>query len=151
MKKYLKALFLIAIFASCTKYSSVYACGVVGKEELPKRRYQGSFDDSITDEQVEKFLNDLKAAVNNNDKKAVADLVHFPCEWSRRGKRVIEITRENFLYHYNSIITEHIKEVINKAKVETVIAKYSGFRMGDGEIWFVPPEIFLFNPPIGDN
>lgn len=82
------------------------------------------------------FFSDLKQAVQRHDAAAVAALVSYPITvnpHTRSAKRVR--TPKAFVASYDSIVTPHIADVIEKQKYEDLFVNYRGAMFGSGEVW----------------
>lgn len=73
----------------------------------------------------EKFRTDLVA---NNNKKAIADLIRFPCGRIK--------TREEFLKNYDQYFSESVRQAILGTDVNHIYRNALGAMVGDGLVWF---------------
>lgn len=89
-------------------------------------------------ESARSFLDHLKAVVQNNDRAAIAALVHFPLAVYDDGK-VIKIyrSRNALLKNFDAVFTPKVLKSIRDAKLETLFVRDQGAMIGDsGEVWF---------------
>lgn len=98
-------------------------------------------DKSVTDNigdaaKFQTFFADLKQAVEKHDAAAVAALVSYPINVNPRTKKAKRVrTPKAFVAGYDSIITPHIADVIEKQKYEDLFVNYRGAMFGSGEVW----------------
>ena len=78
----------------------------------------------------------FQQAVQKHDASAVAALVSYPIDINPHTKQVLHIrTPAAFIAQYNSIITRHITDVVEKQKYEDLFVNYQGAMFGSGEVW----------------
>ena len=96
-----------------------------------------SISDNIADPaKFQAFFADLKQAVQTHDADAVAALVSYPITVNPRTKAAKRVrTPKAFVARYDTIITPHIADVIEKQKYEDLFVSYRGAMFGSGEVW----------------
>lgn len=78
----------------------------------------------------------FQQAVMKHDTSAVAALVSYPIDVNPHTKQVLHIrTPAAFIDQYDSIVTPHIADVIEKQKYEDLFVNYQGAMFGSGEVW----------------
>ncbi|MBS1820442.1 MAG: hypothetical protein JST61_00460 [Acidobacteria bacterium] len=88
--------------------------------------------------QFQIFFADLKQAVQKHDAATVAALVSYPITINPRTKSAKRIrSAKAFIAGYDSIVTPHIAEVIEKQKYENLFVNYRGAMFGSGEVWVI--------------
>ncbi len=93
--------------------------------------------------EFEKTFNDVKAAIEKDEKETVADYINYPLNVNETSKDNKVTTtkiksKEDFIKNYDSIITGKVKKSMINQKVEDTFVNYQGVMVGDGEIWFKP-------------
>jgi hypothetical protein len=79
------------------------------------------------------FFEKLRAAVERNDRKAVAEMVHFPLRVN--GKYRVA-NRKEFLRLYDRVFDAKVREAINQQRSECIFGNWQGFMAGRGDVWF---------------
>ena len=82
------------------------------------------------------FLEKLQAALHNNDRNAVASLVHYPLLTTLHAKKVQIASRPELLAHYQEIFDSGVRCAILNATAKDVWGNWQGFMIGNGAIWF---------------
>lgn len=86
---------------------------------------------------VEKFVSGLQKAVAMDDRKAVADMIHYPFATYDLGEKVKDYPAPaDVIADYDVLFNQEVKDVIAAAKPETFFANQEGIMLGQGEIWF---------------
>lgn len=81
-------------------------------------------------------VTDLQKAVAKQDAATVAALVSYPITINPRTKKAMRVrTPQAFIASYDTIITPHIADVIEKQKYEQLLVNYQGAMFGTGEVW----------------
>lgn len=81
-------------------------------------------------------VTDLQKAVAKQDAATVAALVSYPITINPRTKKAMRVrTPQAFIASYDTIITPHIADVIEKQKYEQLFVNYQGAMFGTGEVW----------------
>jgi len=124
------------VLTICLVLGTMKGTGNCLAQESPSSKYQvaGIGDDA----KVGVFLSRLKRAVAQNDKKRVADLVHYPVFIGRPGGAIVRVvkSKNRFIRDYGRIICPRIRAVILAQKQEDLFVNDEGFRMGQDDIWF---------------
>lgn len=100
-----------------------------------------SMDKSIADNvgdpaKFRETMTTLQQAVQKHDAPAVAALVSYPININPHTKQVLHIrTSAAFIAQYDSIVTPHIADVLQKQKYEDLFVNYQGAMFGSGEVW----------------
>jgi hypothetical protein len=89
----------------------------------------------LDEKRVAAFVTALQDAVRDDDKQAVAKLVRYPITAPIDGKRTRIAKPDAFVANYDRILTPKHREVILRAKPNTLFANAQGVMFGDGEIW----------------
>ena len=85
---------------------------------------------------VRQLITSLQQAVQKHDAPAVAALVSYPIDVNPHTKQVLHIrTPDAFIAQYDSIVTPHIADVVQKQKYEDLFVNYQGAMFGSGEVW----------------
>jgi hypothetical protein len=119
---------------------ALLACATLLPPALAQSSY-ADIDKAITDNigdpaKFQAFFADLKEAVQKHDADAVAALVNYPITVNPRTKAAKRVrTPKAFVAGYDSIITPHIADVIEKQKYEDLFVTYRGAMFGSGEVW----------------
>lgn len=103
-----------------------------------ENRINGIFDLSITDQDIQDFLDSAKKAILTNEPNIIANIFSFPMRLNSDKEKIIINSKKDFIINYNQIVTETIIELILKADINELFVNYQGFMIGDGEIWFNP-------------
>lgn len=82
------------------------------------------------------FLDALKKAVANDDKKAVAAMVDYPFQARIGGKAVKIRDAAHFEADYDKVVTAKVKHALQAQTYENLFANWQGVMIGDGEVWF---------------
>jgi hypothetical protein len=91
------------------------------------------------------FLAKLKAAVQANDKKAVASMVHYPLKFNTSKKNSLIEDRKQFLRQYSRIMDAAVRsKIVDDKSSRCLFANWQGFMIGDGEVWFQESSPGLF-------
>jgi hypothetical protein len=87
---------------------------------------------------VSRFLDELKRAVAEGDRRKVAELVKYPTTVTLdgRGKPVVITSADEFMLKYDEIMNARVTAAVLVAEVENLFANWQGVAIGRGEIWF---------------
>ena len=106
------------------------------------------YNRDITDDEIEKFILNLKDAILKNDRKRVIKIANCtkesPCVWNKSyyGGALIITNSKIFFKHYNKIMTNYVKNIFKKVKtIEDICPGLWGFRIrveGFDTVWFDP-------------
>ena len=109
--------------------------------------YEVVYDETISDEEIEKFIFSLKDTILKDNRKAVAKIFNCkkdaPCRWLKPDRiKFIPITSEKmFLENYDQIMTQGVKNAIKRINdiSELMVNWRMGFGVERGSIlWFTP-------------
>jgi hypothetical protein len=81
------------------------------------------------------FLAKFQDALKQNDRSAVASLVHYPLLVTEGGRKQIH-SRAQLLSKFSSIFNPTVRAAILKATADDVWGNSHGFMIGRGVIWF---------------
>lgn len=96
--------------------------------------------------ELENFLNLLKAAVNRDDPKELAKFISYPCRWNRASGAVMIDSQNDFISSYKLIMNKSVKDSILSSKSGKLVATTQGYASNGGRIWFNPKKgIFAIN------
>jgi hypothetical protein len=79
------------------------------------------------------FFERLRAAVERNDRNAVAEMVHFPLRVN--GKYRVT-NRKEFLHVYHRVFDVKVRKAIKHQRTECIFGNWQGFMAGGGDVWF---------------
>jgi hypothetical protein len=82
------------------------------------------------------FLAQLQAAVQSNNKEAVAGMIGYPLLVLRDGKRTRIPRKEALLSNYDRIFTAPVRDAILQQTAQCLFGNSSGAMVGSGEVWF---------------
>ncbi len=82
------------------------------------------------------FLDELKVAVAADDRPKVAGLVSYPLRTRIEGHAVRLRTPEDFLAHYDALISPATRSRIAAQTYAGLFANGHGAMIGDGQVWF---------------
>lgn len=98
------------------------------------KRY--SMATKVSDSDVEKFVRNIQAFVNNNDKSNVAKSISYPVNVNIKGERTLIKNEEDFIKNYDSIFTSEYKKAIKDSFAKYLLVNTQGVMIGDGLMWF---------------
>jgi len=79
------------------------------------------------------FFEKLRAAVERNDRNAVAEMVHFPLRVNGKYKVA---NRKEFLHVYHRVFDVKVRKAIKQQRTECIFGNWQGFMAGRGDVWF---------------
>lgn len=82
------------------------------------------------------FFEELKKAVAENDKEAVASMVDYPFQARIDGKAVTIRDTAHFVADYDKVFTANVEEAISNQTYPDLFANWQGVMIGNGEVWF---------------
>ncbi len=82
------------------------------------------------------FLAQLQAAVQSNNKEAIAGMINYPLLVLRSGKRTHIQKKQAFLANYGLIVTGPVRDAILHQEAQCLFGNSSGAMVGNGEVWF---------------
>ena len=89
----------------------------------------------LTEKEVGDCLQALQAAVAQDNRGQVADLVAFPLDVTLNGAKVTLGSKEQFVADYSQIINPQVKAAILGQTVAGLFVNWQGVMIGDGEVW----------------
>jgi hypothetical protein len=87
-------------------------------------------------EPYREFLETLKKAVGENDRRGVSAMVAYPFRARIGGKAVKINDAAHFIAEYDAIITARVKQAVMGQAYAALFANWHGVSIGNGEIWF---------------
>jgi hypothetical protein len=90
----------------------------------------------LTEKEASDFLAALQAAVAEENRGQVADLVDFPLDVNTGGARTTVGTKQQFIDSYAQIIDPQVKAAILAQTADGLFANWQGVMIGRGEVWF---------------
>jgi hypothetical protein len=104
------------------------------ESEIDKRiRTIGGLDVQLTKD----FLNEIKRAIAQGDKRAVSKMVSYPTTVDlKSGPKKKIHNRVEFEAHYDEIINERVSKAVQAQAYEDLFVNWRGVMVGNGEIWF---------------
>lgn len=95
------------------------------------------------------YFANLRRAVANNNKEAVAKRVSYPLIINSSSKKRSILNEKQFIAEYNTIITAKIKKALAAQRLDDLFIRDMGVKIGDGELWIAPinskPGIYAIN------
>jgi len=136
--KYLKfAFFIPMIFLTIVNIANAQSQKLVANP--PKQQ-------TISNNEVENFLNILQAAIIKDDPNELAKFISYPCRWNRATGAIMINNQGDFIKSYKLIINKTIKDSISSSKASRLVATNQGFASSGGRVWFDPKKgIFVVN------
>lgn len=136
MSRNFLSLIFICTFALCLGAQSPQPDSIQGKAYA--NRINGVYDPSITDNQIEAFLQKAKQAIKTDNIKDVGKIFSFPFRCNFCITPQIIKSKREFARRYKEILTPSIKAAILKAELDKLFVNYQGVMIANGEIWFDP-------------
>jgi hypothetical protein len=90
----------------------------------------------LTEKEASDFLAALQAAVAQDNRGQVADMVAFPLDVNVSGARVTVPSKQEFIDSYTEIIDPQVKAAILAQTADGLFVNYQGVMIGRGEVWF---------------
>lgn len=95
-----------------------------------------SIDDALGDHTAYRAAFDaIQQAVTEGDKAAFAAWVSYPITVTADGEEMKLSDAVQFEEHYDSILTDEIKDVITSQEWGALFVNYQGLMFGDGQVW----------------
>ncbi|MED5015697.1 hypothetical protein P9847_00075 [Paenibacillus chibensis] len=82
------------------------------------------------------FFDKVQRDVAAGDKEQVAADILYPLRVNENGKSKDYKDKEEFIAHYDSIMTDSVKKALADQKREALFVNAQGVMAGNGEIWF---------------
>lgn len=90
-----------------------------------------------SDQMVSDFLDTVKQAVANDDRKKVASLIQYPMGIYDGGELIKTYPDSaSVLESYDTIFDDEVKSELAKATFDTLFVTQEGVMIGQGQIWF---------------
>lgn len=77
----------------------------------------------------------IQTAVADDDAEAVAAMIAYPFRVTADGEEYLFDGPEGVVEHYESIVTDEIKQAVADQDYEFLFANQDGVMFGDGQIW----------------
>lgn len=101
--------------------------------------------DADTDAAIDNALGDhtlyraafdaIKAAVTDADGAAFAEWVSYPIKVTADGEEMSISTPEQFVEHYDNIVTDEIRTAVEEQAWADLFVNYQGVMFGNGQVW----------------
>lgn len=82
---------------------------------------------------AEQFFKQLRAAVEREDRNAVASMTNFPL---RVNGKLSVTNSAAFLRNYDKIFDQQVRTAIHNQRVDCIFGNWQGFMAGNGDVWF---------------
>ncbi|EHD13618.1 hypothetical protein CIN_18100 [Commensalibacter intestini A911] len=82
------------------------------------------------------FFDALKDSIIQRHKDQVAAVIRYPLIVQLNKKQVKIKNKQQFIKHYDQIITPKIEQVVKEQQYVGMLSTYRGMAFGNGEIWF---------------
>ena len=112
---------------------SIRLTDIIPEVEYGKRY---SMATNVSDSNVEKFVEEIKAYVNNNDKNNIAKAISYPININNKDEKILIKNQEDFLKNYDIIFTSEYKKSIEDSFTKYMFVNSQGVMIGDGLMWF---------------
>ena len=131
------SLIFLTIFASANAQK---------QQEVAKSINQPMTGQVNSNNEVDKFLNILKAAVTKDDPNELAKFISYPCRWNRASGAMMINNESDFIKSYKLIMNKVVKDSILASKANRLVATNQGYASDGGRIWFdLKKGIFVVN------
>lgn len=99
-------------------------------------RYEGM--GAKNDKEIELFAEKVKEAVTKDEKRKLANMIHYPINVDIDKEKVEISTKKEFVNKYNKIINKDFKDSIKKSFTRNMFTNYQGVMFGSGlkNMWF---------------
>jgi len=88
------------------------------------------------------FFGRIQTALKNDDRQALASLIHYPLLTSLNRKKTRIHSRRELLSHFDDVFDIGVRCAISNATSKDVWGNWQGFTIGGGDVWFdeiIPP------------
>lgn len=99
-----------------------------------KEHYYGNLNSDTNT--VNNFAGSIKSYITNENKTELAKLINYPIEVYVKDERTTIENADEFILHYDDIITPSFKNAISNCSTKFMFNNYQGVMLGNGEIWF---------------
>ena len=110
-----------------------FLCQLVLAEESIEKRMDFLFGEH---EKHIAFFHQLKDSVVRDERKKVAELVHYPLNVYIRDKHIIVRSKGEFLKRYREVFNENVVRAIKSQEAKDLFANWRGVMLGKGQVWF---------------
>ncbi|MBS5956248.1 MAG: hypothetical protein KIC73_04965 [Clostridiales bacterium] len=86
--------------------------------------------------EIENFAKEIKSYVISDNKKELAQLIHYPINVTIHNEKKTINSPEELIQSYDDIITADFKDKIKNSQTTYLFSNDLGVMMGDGDIWF---------------
>ena len=90
----------------------------------------------LSDGEVESFLDSLKAAVEIDDRRAVASMVRYPIRVQLDSRATMIASAADFVSRYPDIVNGNVKGAVLAQESAELFVNWQGVMVGRGEVWF---------------
>ncbi|GIM30679.1 hypothetical protein CPJCM30710_33450 [Clostridium polyendosporum] len=94
------------------------------------KRYASALG-TTSDQETEAFVTNIQNCVLKNDKKQLAELIHYPITVNIDGKATSIQNKEDFINNYDKIFYPDFKQIISNAFTKYMFANWRGVMFGD--------------------
>ncbi|REK76423.1 hypothetical protein [Paenibacillus paeoniae] len=81
------------------------------------------------------YFAQLQKAVKDNKPQQVADLISYPMNLNKDGKRTVIANKDEFIKNYDHIFTSRVQEQLLAQKADKVFVNWKGIMVGEGDLW----------------
>jgi hypothetical protein len=94
-------------------------------------------NNGMNPEATKKFVQNMRSAVQINDRKALVGMIRYPFTTYDIGKPVLTYHRQQeVLRDFDLIFTTKVLKAMREANYETLFVRDQGAMIGHGEAWF---------------
>ena len=86
--------------------------------------------------EIENFAKEIKSYVISDNKKELAQLIHYPINVTIHNEKKTINSPEELIQSYDDIITADFKDKIKNSQTTYLFSNDMGVMIGDGDIWF---------------
>lgn len=95
-------------------------------------------DFSGTDDEIEKFMKEVKYSIFNGNKDWIANHIQYPLTTTLNGrKKIIIKNRKQLIESFEQIFYPAFKDKLKSFCVCNMFNNYQGIMLGNGEIWII--------------
>lgn len=81
------------------------------------------------------FYANLRRAVAQNNKEAVAQRISYPLSLYSNSKKRSILNKKQFIAEYDQIMTTEVKKALANQRLDDLFIRDQGVMVGNGEIW----------------
>ncbi|TVX93630.1 hypothetical protein [Paenibacillus agilis] len=130
MKK--TALFISVAIAATTLVGQVWAEPTATNTVEPTKSI---VQENKVSKEFESFLENLQKAIKEDNHNDAANLMSYPLNIIKSGKKITISTKKQFVQKYDRIITSDVKKQVLKQKAKHTFHNQYGYMIGDGVMW----------------